>query len=171
MHNLFYEQDGTGVYFSGHKLLLPLTLTGSWTVQVMRGDDMYTRHDEVPVFEYRDGLLDAVHFNHVQVALNRLGESLRLSIPRLKTLDLILQRDAWIIVDRAFNDVPIAAWTNFDMDRREALHTPVHCQIRLYHANAGILLKRVLEAMEMLLGEQLEAGDNSHTVIDFPEKE
>lgn len=132
---------------------------------------MYTRHDEVPVYEYRDGVLDAGYYNHVQVALNRLGESLRFSIPKLKTLDLILQRDAWIIVDRAFNDVPIAAWTNFDTERRGALHAPVHCQIRLFHANAGIILRRVLEAMEMLLGELLAEGSNTHRVIDFPRKE
>ncbi len=131
---------------------------------------MYTRHDEVPVYSYRDGVLDALHYNHVQVALNRLGENLRMTLPKMKTLDLILQRDAWIIVDRSFNDLPIAAWTNFDLERREGLHAPVHCQIRLFVPNAGILLKRVLEAMEMLLGE-LEIDDDSHEVIKFPSKE
>lgn len=131
---------------------------------------MYTRHDEVPVFEYRDGMLDAIHYNHVQIALNRLGESLRMRIPQLKTLDLILQRDAWIVVDRAFNDLPVAAWTHFDLQRREALHSPVHCQIRLFHANGGMILRRVLEAMELLLGEQLDEGDR-HSVIEFPKKD
>jgi hypothetical protein len=150
---------------------LPISVPGHWRPRVSGGERMYTRHDEVPVFEYRDGVLDAVHYNHVQVALKRLGESLRLSLPKLKTLDLILQRDAWIIVDRAFDDLPVAAWTNFDIDRRTALHAPVHCQIRLYHANAGMLLKRVLEAMELLLGEQLELEDGSHRVIDFPGRE
>ena len=164
------EQDGTGYCISRHDLLLPLTLPEHWLPQVTRGDGMYTRHDEVPVYAYRDGVLDALYYNHVQVALNRLGESLRLEIPGLKTLDLILQRDAWIIVDRAFNDVPIAAWTNFDTQRRTALHAPVHCQIRLFHAHAGAILKRVLEAMEMLLGE-LEVDEGSHEVIKFPGKE
>lgn len=165
------EQASRGYSISRDDLLLPLTLPANWTPQVTRGDDMYTRHDEVPVYAYRDGVLDALYYNHVQVALNRLGGSLRMSIPGLKTLDLILQRDAWIIVDRAFNDVPIAAWTNFDTHRRSALHAPVHCQIRLFHAHAGAILKRVLEAMELLLGEQLEEGSGSHHVIDFPRKE
>jgi hypothetical protein len=93
-----------------------------------------------------------------------------MSIPRLKTLDLILQRDAWIVVDRAYNDLPIAAWTHFDLRRREGLHSPVHCQIRLFHANGGMILRRVLEAMELLLGEQLE-DDDTHSVIDFPKKD
>ena len=153
------------------ELLLPLSAPDYWHAEVSRSDGMYTRHDEVPVYEYRDGVIDAIYYNHVQLALKRLGESLRMSIPRLKTLDLILQRDAWVIVDRAFNDVPVAAWTNFDTERRDALHSPVHCQIRLYHTNGGIILKRVLEAMEMLLGEQLGDGEGDHRVIDFPRKE
>lgn len=131
---------------------------------------MYTRHDEVPVYEYRDGVIEAVHYNTVQTAFKRLGDEIRLSIPKLKTLDLILQRDAWVVVDRALHDIPVAAWTNFDVERRDALHTPVHCQLRLYHANGGIIIKRVLEAMELLLGEQLSELEESHKVLSFPER-
>lgn len=132
---------------------------------------MYNRHDEVPVFEYRDGVIEATHYNTVQTAFKRLGDEIRLEIPKLKTLDLILQRDAWIVVDHAFNDVPVVAWTNFDVERRDALHTPIHCQLRLFHANGGIILKRVLEAMELLLGEQLSELENSHDVIRFPDRD
>jgi len=134
--------------------------------------DMYRRHEQVPVYEYRDSLIEARYFNTAQTALRRLGAELALSIPGLKTLDLILQHDAWIVVDRALYDVPIAAWTNFDIERREALHTPVHCQLRLYHVNAGIIIKRVLAAMEQILGERLDALSNgTHGVIGFPTKE
>jgi hypothetical protein len=129
---------------------------------------MYTRHDEVPVYEYRDGIIDALHYNTVQTGLRRLGEEIRLVIPKLKTLDLILQRDAWIVVDRAFGDVPVVAWTNFDTERRDSLHTPVHCQLRLFHANGGVIIKRVLEAMELLLGERLSELEGTHQVIKFP---
>lgn len=132
---------------------------------------MYRRHDEVPVFEYRDSVIDAHYYNTVQTAFKRLGEEIRLDIPKLKTLDLILQRDAWIVVDRAFNDIPIAAWTNFDMERRSALHTPLHCQLRLYHANGGIIIKRVLEAMELLLGERLSELAGAHKVLPFRTRE
>lgn len=117
----------------------------------------YTRHREVPVFELRDGVVEAGHYNHVQVALNRLGEELRLALPGLKTLELILQRDAWVVVDRAFNEIPVVAWTDFQVEDRSALHAPVPCRIRLYHANAGIILKRVLEAMDRILNDRLEA--------------
>lgn len=132
---------------------------------------MYARHEEFPVFEYRDGMISAVYYNAVQTAFHRFGDEIRLYIPELKTVDLVLQRDAWIIVDRALNDAPVAAWTNFDVERRDALHTPVHCQLRLFHANGGIIIKRVLDAMELLLGEQLGEMDESHQVLTYPKQD
>lgn len=131
----------------------------------------YTRHDEVPVYEQRAGNLDAALYNHVQLALKRLGKNLRLAIPGLKTLDLILQSDGWIVVDRALNDLPVAAWSDFHRADGRALHLPVACRIRLYHAHAGIILQRVLDDMDRWLSEQLSAHIASHTVLDFPRKE
>ena len=133
---------------------------------------MYTRLDDIPIFELRDGKISALHFNHVQVALNRLGSSLRYPIPKLKHLDLILQKDAWIIVDRVLNDIPIAAWTDFKTEHREDLHQPIPCKLRIYHANANLILDRTLDAMELLLGEELtqQNSDNGCSVIQFPNK-
>jgi len=117
---------------------------------------MYSRLDDVPVFESYPTELDAIHFNHVLYALNHLSDSIRLQIPRLKHLDLILEKSAWIIVDRALNDVPVAAWTDFETEKRNNLHQPIKCKQRLYHAHARMVLKHTLEAMELLLGEQLQ---------------
>ena len=122
---------------------------------------MYTRLQDVPVFEYRATHIDAAHFNHVQVALKKLGDSIRFPIPKLKHLDLILEKDAWIIVDHVLNDIPVAAWTAFEARHRDNLHQPIPCRLQIYHANADLILARTLEAMEMLLGEQLaEALDD-----------
>ena len=115
---------------------------------------MYTRHLEVPVFEYRQGQLEARLYNQARLALTRLKSPIRFSLPGLKTLDLIVQSDAWIIVDRALNDVPVVAWNEFD-HHRSALHKPVNCEIRLFHANAGIILKSSLTALEQLLRQRL----------------
>jgi hypothetical protein len=123
---------------------------------------MYTRHDEVPELASRDGKVDALYYNHVQTALKRLSEShtgaseIRLEIPKLKHLDLILQKDAWIIVDRVLNDFPIAAWTHFQTEHRESLHEPILCEIHLFHYAASMILKRTLEAMDVLLEKALK---------------
>ncbi|MCW8882868.1 MAG: hypothetical protein OQL17_04835 [Sedimenticola sp.] len=131
---------------------------------------MYTRHNEVPIYEHRAGLIEAAHYNRVKTAFKRLGREIRLVIPRLKTLDLILQQDAWIIVDRAFNDLPIAAWLDFEVAQRDALHTAVHCQLRLFHANADVVIKRALEAMELILEERLANAETTHQVLNFSER-
>ena len=130
---------------------------------------MYKRLDAVPVFEHLQGNINANHYNHVQLALKRLGEEIRLPIPKLKHLDLILQKKAWIIVDRAQNDVPVAAWLNFKADHRDNLHEPITCDLNLYHANAPLILDRTLEAMELILGEELAEmlPDDLSDVIDF----
>lgn len=116
---------------------------------------MYKRLDDVPVFESYPTEVSALHFNHVQYALNHLGDSIRLQIPKMKHLDLILEKKAWIIVDRVLNDVPIAAWTDFETVHRENLHEPIRCRQKLYHQHAPLILNHTIEAMELLLGEQL----------------
>jgi hypothetical protein len=136
---------------------------------------MYTRLKDIPVFEFRDTQLDAGHFNHVQVALKKLGDSIRFPIPKLKHLDLILEKEAWIIVDHVLNDIPVAAWTDFQAEHRDNLHQPIKCRLQLYHANADLILARTLDAMELLLGEQLaelapDTSDASASVLPFRER-
>jgi hypothetical protein len=117
---------------------------------------LYTRHDEVPQLGARSGKVESLFYNHVQTALKKLGTQIRLKIPKLKHLDLILQKDAWIIVDITLNDVPVVAWTNFETRGRTSLHEPIQCEIRFFHYAASMVLNRTLEAMELMLGELLE---------------
>jgi len=134
---------------------------------------MYSRLDDVPVYAQREGKLDASYYNHVQLALKRLGDEIRLSIPKLKHLDLILQKNAWIIVDRVLNDVPVVAWTDFETDNRDSLHEPIQCKVKHYHANAIMIMNRTLQAMDLLLGEQLQEmlPDVKSDVIPFRKDE
>lgn len=110
----------------------------------------------MPRFETRAGQVKALHYNHVQTGLHRLHVKLRYRIPKLKHLDLILQKDAWIVVDHVLNDMPIIAWTNFETEHRKTLHQDINCEIRLFHYAAEKILERTLDAMELLLSEELE---------------
>lgn len=87
--------------------------------------------------------------------MHRLGDQVRFRIPGLKHLDLILQKDAWVVVDRVLNDYPIVTWTDFETKQRDSLHEPIRCHIRYFHAAATAIKVRTLEAMEMVLGEEL----------------
>lgn len=133
----------------------------------------YTRHNEIPRLETRTGQVKAIHYNHVQTGLHRLHEKLRYRIPKLKHLDLVLQKDAWIVVDKVLNDMPIVAWTDFKVDHRQSLHEPIECEIRLFHYAADMIIDRTLEAMELLLGEELadELPEATSDVIPFNKDE
>ena len=131
--------------------------------------DLYTRHNEVPILSSRQTTVKANYYNHVQVALKKLGPQIRFRIPKLKHLDLILQKDVWVVVDQVLNDVPIIAWTAFEVQHRENLHEPIKCELRTWHAAAAMVRDRTLEAMEILLGEALEDGTlTSAKPLQFP---
>ena len=44
---------------------------------------------------------------------------------------------------------------NFRIKHRTALHEPIECEARFFHFAASMILKRTLEAMELVLGEEL----------------
>lgn len=111
----------------------------------------------LPVYQHISGTMSAEHYNSVQLALKRIAHTIRLEIPKLRTLDLILEKEAWIVVDRSINDFPIIAWTNFDVSNRNNLNQPIACDILMYHQHAPIIVEKVMEAMEILLGEKLDA--------------
>lgn len=118
---------------------------------------MRSRLDDLPVFETRQVQLRAEDYNLAHIALKRLGNPIRMELPRLRTLDLILEKDAWIVVDRSLNDIPVVAWIDFEVSHRETLHEPVACERRTYHTHALLIVNKVIEAMHLILGERLGA--------------
>ncbi len=133
----------------------------------------YTRHEEVPIFSQRESTVDAQRFNHVQLALRRIPGELRFELPGMRTLDMILQSDAWIIVDRALGDVPIAAWVEFSTQERTDLHTPIACKLRQFHAYAGLVQKQALEAMDQWIDAELDLpdSDSEDRIVPFKRDE
>ena len=113
----------------------------------------YTRHNEVMILDRRPGNVDAHYFNQARTALKRIRQQFRFKVPTLNHLDLIVQDDAWIVVDRVLNDIPIVAWTDFKTEGRDSLHEPIACEIRFYHFAARMIMKTTLDAMEEILGQ------------------
>ncbi|WP_137701725.1 hypothetical protein [Marimonas lutisalis] len=128
---------------------------------------MYWRHEQIVRLSAWPTKVEARLYNLAKRALARFGD-IRMEMRGLKTLDLIVQEDAWIIVDRALNDIPIAAWTDFEDEETRGLHEPVICELRYYHGHAGLVIKKVLRRMEEGLGEMLDDGEEPGQVIAFP---
>jgi len=129
----------------------------------------YTRHNEVTVLNARPGKVEAIYFNHVQTAFKRLGPQIRLRIPTLKHLELVLQKDAWIVVDRVLSEFPVLCWTNFESVHRDNLHEPIKCEVRYFHYASSMIYNKTIEGMETMLSELLDAGssDKRPDVLPF----
>lgn len=108
---------------------------------------MKTRLDEVPALWVFAATVDAAHYNRVRRALMHLGEPIRFSLKELRDLDVLLGEEAWLCVDRSNNDLPVIAWTAFQ-GRRDALHTPVACEMRYFHSHCAMIVKRVLDEID-----------------------
>ena len=134
----------------------------------------YTRHNEVQFLDSHQDTIEAKYFNIAQTALKRSKDPIRFKIPGLKHLDLLIQPDAWIIVDRVLYDMPIVAWSGFKTEGRNNLHEPVACEVRLYHFAARMVLNTTLNAMQEMLGQtlkELATGDSDKKVVEIAKDE
>jgi len=116
---------------------------------------MSSRLDDIPVYELIEYSVTAQNYNLVQIALKRLGDPIEIPLTGLRRLELILDREAWIVVDHDMNDIPILAWTNFQVEGRDALHESIPCQLKTYHMHATVILQRVTDFMESELASRI----------------
>jgi len=100
--------------------------------------------------------IEATCYNHVRLALRRLGNPLRVELPDHRGLEIILNSHHWLCVDSTHDDQPIMAWMDFDTrSHNQALYEPVPCQLRLYHMHAGLVMGSALDALDQSLAEKL----------------
>ncbi len=90
------------------------------------------------------GEVEAATFNTIRLGLLRLGSPMRMPLDDLRDLDLLLDMDLWLCVDRSLNDLPIVAWSDFQIRERDALHTPISCLLRYYHYHADLIMEPAL---------------------------
>ena len=119
---------------------------------------MISRIDGVPVFAARPDEIPAGLYNLWRRALMRLGPPIQIPLPGLKEMELILERRAWVVVDRNRTGVPVLAWTDFRPAPMRGLHEPVACTLNYYHFMASGLRGRVLERIEAGLEARLKRG-------------
>ena len=98
--------------------------------------------------------IDAACYNRVRLALNRFERPLRVVLPDHRGLEAVLDYDCWLVVDSLQSDQPVLVWADFD-HRRDSLHEPVTCVLRLYHTHAGLVMGTALAALEKALSDRL----------------
>ncbi|MDH5376859.1 MAG: hypothetical protein OEX00_00880 [Gammaproteobacteria bacterium] len=134
---------------------------------------MYTRLNEVPHLAEMNTTVDALHFNAIRVALLRLKPPIRLPLTGLRGLEILLEPDLWLVVDSSLNDLPVLAWSDFDVSHRDALHKPIACRMRFFHSHAAVIIGKVLDLAQLQLEERMKSviGDKhsvSELKVDHP---
>lgn len=116
---------------------------------------MVSRLDDIPVYEQTQIRLAAADYNQVQLALKRMGGALRIPLAGLRSLELVVDREAWIVIDRDLNEIPVLAWTDFQVQGRNTLHEPIACVLKSYHAHGGEIVDKVMALMRQELAQRL----------------
>jgi len=114
-----------------------------------------SRINDLPILSSRTTTVSAERYNEIRLALRRLENPLRIQLPKLRTLDFILEDELWAIVDRDLNDMPVAVWTDFE--HRSTLHQPVSCTLRHYHAHADVVIDKAWDILDEILKERLSS--------------
>ena len=113
--------------------------------------------DNIPPLRVMSKTIEAVCYNHVRLALLRLGSPLRVDLPDHRGLEIILNNHHWLCVDSIQEDQLIMAWLDFDTrSHNQALFEPVPCKLRLYHMQAGLVMGSTLDALDQSLAEKLK---------------
>lgn len=118
---------------------------------------MIKRLTDIPVYSSTQATIDAEIYNTIRLATQRLPLPIRLSLPRFHYIDLVIDHDSWACVDRSINDLPIVAWTEFDISQRAALHLPLSCKISRYHFQSEQIAEGALTFAVIALEQQLSA--------------
>lgn len=105
---------------------------------------MKSRIDEVPKLKTQPAVVDGRRYNQVALGLRRLKGPLRLPLAGLRGMDLLVDKEAWVCVDRTLYDLPVIAWTDFRPATRRAIHEVVPCLLHYYHINAELITESVL---------------------------
>lgn len=122
---------------------------------------MKSRLDDLPPYGRRDYEIPARYYNQVRLTQLRYQQAHRFALTGLRSLDVVLEDDAWICVDVSLNDCPILAWLDFAVARRENLSTPVRCTFCTYHAHAVVIVDRVLDQIAAYADHFLHHADTA----------
>jgi hypothetical protein len=112
---------------------------------------MELRIDNIPTLHTEITRIDAQLYNRIRLGLLRTALPLRLPLTGLRGMDIMLDHNTWICIDRTFYDLPVLAWSDFQPGDRRSLQDPVRCQLHYYHVHADFIVDTVLRAVATAL--------------------
>lgn len=128
--------------------------------------------DEYPVLRVMQKTITAEDYNRIRLGMSREKLPWRFELKQFRCLQCVLYETAWVCVDECQDDLPILAWTDFNVAQRESLESPVYCKLRLYHVHAGLVMGTALEALVETVDEHYKNKNFSrYPVSELSRKE
>ncbi len=118
---------------------------------------MKSKLDNLPRYQTTEISVAARLYNQIKLVLIRSDQPLRFEIDNLKNIEIILDHEYWVCVDSSLNDIPIFAWTDFQVEHRDSLHKPIAAKLYSYHAHAELIIKKVMDQIDQKLQATLAA--------------
>ncbi|MDH5228962.1 MAG: hypothetical protein OEZ58_12625 [Gammaproteobacteria bacterium] len=122
---------------------------------------MHKLLEGLPRYSSEDSEIEAALFNEVKLAMLRLEDRYQFQLPGLRTLEMIIDKDSWICIDRSLNNMPVFAWTEFQTQNRTSLHEPIACKLFYYHQHAERIVDKVKQEIHNLFDKKLHPDTNS----------
>jgi hypothetical protein len=119
---------------------------------------MYERLRDLPVLDSYPSRIPAPVWNAWRRYRARSHRERCFGLEGLPPLSLLLEEDAWVIVDSSLYDLPILAWTGFAEAEGRGLHEPVPCTVRHYHQGASKIRNQALALMQEELERRMKGG-------------
>jgi len=117
---------------------------------------MKSRIENIPALRTMYTAVDAQQYNTMRLGLLRLGSPLSIELTNLRHLEVLADQETWICIDKSLSDLPVIAWTNFQIKNRCSLNLPVKCQLRFYHAHAGLIVNKILKTITSSINNRLQ---------------
>ncbi|MGM0412132.1 MAG: hypothetical protein ACQERG_02350 [Pseudomonadota bacterium] len=131
---------------------------------------MATRLQDLPALRTIETKVSGERYNRVRLALVRLGEPLLLDLPGLRSLAMHLEAGSWVCVDRALDDLPVLAWTDFQHADSVDPAAVIPCRLNFFHAHAGMVMSSALDKMDFELARRLRSEERGG-VVPFRRRE
>ncbi|WP_333821720.1 hypothetical protein [Pinisolibacter sp.] len=112
---------------------------------------MYDRLNDLPVLDTYPSRVPAAVWNIWRRYRSRMHRGACFGLEGLAPMSLLLEEDAWVLMDSGRHDMPVLAWSDF-RDQGRGLHEPVRCIVRHYHQGASAVRDKALA----LMAEELE---------------
>lgn len=121
--------------------------------------------DDFTVLHVMSKVIPAEDYNKIRIGLSHEKLPWQVSLKDFRCLQCVIEDSVWVCIDVCQNNLPVMAWTEFNVAERASLDSPVQCRLRLYHSHAGLIMGSALDALVETVDEHYKNRKYPHSPV------